>query len=130
MATFYLIRHGQTEFNKAGRMQGQIDSDLTELGREQAAASAIEIKEVDFSLCYHSPLGRTTETAQILTQHHKNLELILIRDLIEIGFGDWEGAYHKRSENAEINASSSEQEIALHYFWFAPEKFTGCSGRS
>lgn len=128
MATFYLIRHGQTEFNHERRMQGQVDSSLTELGRNQAAASADEIKDIDFTACYHSPLGRTIETAQILTRHHNDIDLIPYESIMEMNFGEWEGTRQKKEDNANIDKNSSEHKINLHQFWFAPDKFSGAPG--
>ncbi len=66
-----LVRHGQSEWNSIGKLQGQYDSPLTELGREQAGAIANELT----SLCsgqnikiYSSPLSRAHETATIAAQ--------------------------------------------------------------
>ncbi|WP_374303794.1 histidine phosphatase family protein [Paracoccus sp. (in: a-proteobacteria)] len=61
----YLIRHGQTRWNAEGRLQGRLDSPLTQLGRAQATALRPLVGGVRAArLC--SPLGRAVETAQIL----------------------------------------------------------------
>ncbi len=122
MALFYLVRHGQTEWNRAGKMQGQEDSPLTELGREQAAAAATELQDVAFTHCYHSPLGRTQDTAKILLKDRIGIELQPDADFIEIGFGIWEGTKNKRAEHEVVR---SETERELHNFWFAPDIFKG-----
>lgn len=61
----YVIRHGETAYNKAGRVQGRgIDSDLNATGREQASAFYALYKEVPFQKVYTSALKRTQQTVQ------------------------------------------------------------------
>ena len=64
MSTLYLLRHGQTEFNLQGRVQGRCDAPLTPLGIEQAHAAAAWLAEqhVDFDRLCTSPLGRAKTT--------------------------------------------------------------------
>ncbi len=66
----YLMRHGQTEWNAAGRMQGHMNSPLTALGHEQAARQAAimaPILAADPAITRHaSPLGRAVQTADIV----------------------------------------------------------------
>ena len=65
--TIWLLRHGETHWNAAGRIQGQLESDLTDLGKEQAQAQArimAPILEAN-PPCFVSPLGRAQQTAQI-----------------------------------------------------------------
>ncbi len=63
----YLLRHGETEWNKDHRVQGRMNSDLTELGRQQAARQAGILRDLRGSIGMHrlwaSPLGRAQETA-------------------------------------------------------------------
>ena len=122
MPLYYLVRHGQTEFNLAGKMQGRCDSPLTALGREQVQKSADELKNVSFTHCYHSPLGRTCETAEILLQHHPKLKMQPDERFIEIGFGQWEGTKNRRKDHQQIR---SEEETELHNLWFAPAAYKG-----
>ncbi|MCH7942426.1 MAG: histidine phosphatase family protein [Proteobacteria bacterium] len=67
----YLVRHGETEWNRAGRMQGQLDSPLTARGEAQALRIGETLCElldgVDFELVA-SPLGRTRATAAIIAR--------------------------------------------------------------
>jgi probable phosphoglycerate mutase len=58
-----LIRHGETEWNRAGRWQGQLDSPLTQAGREQAHAVAERLKDFPFTRFFVSDLGRAKDTA-------------------------------------------------------------------
>lgn len=68
MSTLYLLRHGQTEFNLQGRVQGRCDAPLTPLGIEQAHAAAAWLAErhVDFDRLCTSPLGRAKTTLELV----------------------------------------------------------------
>ena len=90
----FLLRHGQTEWNSAGRFQGQKNSDLTSVGRSHAASQGRLLGQVfqqfpDIDI-YGSPLGRVRETAQIALADH-NRHPVFNEDLKEISVGDWEG---------------------------------------
>ena len=67
--TIFLIRHGQTTWNRAGRLQGQADSPLTLLGTQQVEAIGKKLKEIIETKKYcfwSSPLGRTKQTTSII----------------------------------------------------------------
>ena len=64
----YLIRHGETDYNKMKRNQGQIDIPLNEYGRELARKTREGLAEVPFDLCLCSPLSRARETAEIILE--------------------------------------------------------------
>ena len=90
----YVLWHGQTEWNLAGRHQGQLDSPLTALGRQQAARQGVILRDV---LRHHknvagyvSPLGRARETAEIALTG-LDIQTRVDARLSEIAFGDWEG---------------------------------------
>lgn len=84
-----LIRHGETEWNKAGRFQGCKDIDLSDKGIVQAQYLSEKING-DFDYIYTSPLKRAVKTAEIINIYKKN-QPVLINDLREIAFGQWEG---------------------------------------
>lgn len=88
----YLVRHGQTEWNKTRRFQGQLDIPLSELGREQAAALARWLKEqpVHFSAIYSSDLKRAAQTARIIGKI-VGIWPAYSQALREINVGDWQG---------------------------------------
>ena len=88
---FLLVRHGETEWNRQGRFQGQIDVPLNANGRAQAGKAAAFLKDVAIDQAVSSPLLRPKETAEIILQHHPNLPLELNADLAEISHGLWEG---------------------------------------
>lgn len=86
----YLIRHGETEWNKTGRFQGSTDVPLDDAGILQANLLknrfAGELDQV-----YSSPLSRAFKTASIICESNPSLLPIIENDLREINFGIWEG---------------------------------------
>lgn len=91
-----LIRHGETEWNRLGLVQGWTDVPLTDVGRRQAAALAAAIEGLRPAVIFSSDSGRAFETAEImrggLVAHGQILPPVLIRkDLREINRGVWEG---------------------------------------
>ncbi len=86
----YLIRHGQTNYNKQSRLQGQTDIDLNEQGRLLAGITGEALKNVKFDYVISSPLTRAMETARIIIRE-KEVPIIAEARVQEIGFGDYEG---------------------------------------
>ncbi|MGI6036048.1 MAG: alpha-ribazole phosphatase [Limnochordia bacterium] len=86
----YLIRHGETDFNREGRYQGRLDVELSTLGKEQAQALAHRLEKTPFTAIYASNLKRAQATAQIIAAHHE-LPVQVEPDLRERDFGSWEG---------------------------------------
>lgn len=88
----YIMRHGQTDMNISGKMQGHIDCPLNDTGRKQAAAAAEVIRKyhLSFNRVITSHLGRTKETAEI-TLGIPRTEFETDDRLIEIDYGDWDG---------------------------------------
>ena len=98
MKEIYFIRHGQTNENSLGIWQGsEIDSDLNELGRQQAKKSGkylkkYRIKDKNFDCIISSPMKRAIETAEIIGKELKITKKIEIFDeLIELGRGKMSG---------------------------------------
>lgn len=91
----YITRHGETEWNKEGRMQGWKNSNLTEDGIKNAKKLGKRLKHVDFDCIYCSPLGRAVDTAKYIRQDKKT-EIVLVDSLKEMGFGKWEGMEQER----------------------------------
>ena len=98
-APLYMLRHGETAWNTERRMQGTLDSDLTERGRAQAIAmgralAAELVLEERPTIFLRSPLGRTRETSLIVGRE-LGLDPAHWRDdtrLAELSYGDWEGS--------------------------------------
>ncbi len=88
--TLYIIRHGQTDLNLKGIVQGRgIDSPLNEMGRKQAAAFYERYKDVPFDRIYTSTLLRTHQTVAPFL--HKSIPMRQLAGLDEIGWGIYEG---------------------------------------
>jgi probable phosphoglycerate mutase len=92
----YLIRHGQTEFNREDRVQGRADSPLTTLGLEQARAMGAQLRaivgaEAGEWIVETSPLGRARQTAEIVAEVAGLPGPRIDERLIEVGYGIFEG---------------------------------------
>jgi probable phosphoglycerate mutase len=94
MSTIYLLRHGQTEWNREGRLQGRLDSPLTEQGRRQAAAMGeilfCELGAEPDALLLSSPQPRALATAAIVAQW-LGLAVQHEPQLVELTMGSWDG---------------------------------------
>ena len=88
-----MLRHGQTEFNAGSRMQGQLDTDLTDLGRSQALAAAEVLAKRQPLLIVSSDLRRAHDTAETLAQCC-GLPVRVDPRLRETHLGDWQGLTH------------------------------------
>lgn len=86
----YLIRHGETDWNKVKRLQGVTDIPLNAYGIELAEKTAEGLKDVPFDVIYTSPLIRARKTAEIIRGDRK-IDIIPTNGLLEISFGDYEG---------------------------------------
>lgn len=86
----YLIRHGQTDWNIAGKIQGATDIALNETGREQAACLAKGMEHRSVTQIFSSPLKRAVETAKAIG-NSQGVEVIQLEQLKEVTFGEWEG---------------------------------------
>ena len=86
----WIIRHGQTDWNKNGKIQGSTDIELNETGIKQAEEVIPTFNEHNFDLIISSTLKRAMKTAQIINRE-KNVEIIYDKRLIERHCGDYEG---------------------------------------
>ena len=95
-----LVRHGETDWNRQGRFQGQIDIPLNANGQAQAEAAAQGLADVHLDRAYTSAMARPRQTAEAILRCHPGVPLTSTRGLVEIGHGLWEGQLE-----AEIAAS-------------------------
>lgn len=93
MTNIFVVRHGQDTDNAAGRLNGHRETDLTELGRQQAAQAAEKLMTERIDISYVSPLRRCQQTAQIVTEILKLPTAIVLPELIERDFGSFTGAF-------------------------------------
>ncbi|MBE9029505.1 histidine phosphatase family protein [filamentous cyanobacterium LEGE 11480] len=94
-----LVRHGETQWNREGRFQGQIDIPLNENGKVQGAQAGEFLKDVTIDAAVSSSMSRPKETAELILQHHPQVVLETTDQLWEISHGLWEGKLE-----SEINA--------------------------
>jgi broad specificity phosphatase PhoE len=85
---FVLVRHGETDWNRAERFQGQLDIPLNAAGRNQAKGVKTHLGASHFDTVYSSPLSRAIETAHIIAG---NIPIHRDRRLTEIHHGFWQG---------------------------------------
>jgi broad specificity phosphatase PhoE len=90
-----IIRHGETLWNKEGRVQGISDVELSTVGIEQARLLALSLKDHPIRVIHTSPLKRALKTAEVINEFHRK-EIHTHNDLMEIDAGDFEGVYYKK----------------------------------
>ncbi|XP_021908381.1 phosphoglycerate mutase-like protein 4, partial [Carica papaya] len=116
-AEVIVVRHGETSWNAERRIQGHIDIELNEVGRQQAASLADRLsKEPKISWVYSSDLKRALETAEIIATRCGGLEVIKDPGLRERCLGDLEGvAFHEAKHSPEaykaLLSHRTDQEI-------------------
>ena len=106
----HLIRHGQTDYNRLRRVQGQLESRLDDDGREQARRLGAEIRDVPFVALHVSAAVRTRETAAIAFEG-RDLPTSFHDDLREMRLGRWE-------DKMWADVEREEPENARAYFAF------------
>ena len=107
MKELYFVRHGQTEWNAIARMQGQWNSDLSDLGKQQADVNGKFLATQAIEAMYVSPLTRTQQTAEIINQH-VGATPVLDDRIMEWDCGDWSGYLY-----AEVQQKWAEEWAAL-----------------
>ncbi|MEM9448694.1 MAG: histidine phosphatase family protein [Cyanobacteria bacterium P01_E01_bin.6] len=93
-----LVRHGETNWNRDKKFQGQIDVPLNDNGRQQAEQCAEFLKGIHIDRAISSPMLRPKETAEIILKRHLGVVLELDENLVEIGHGLWEGKFESEIE--------------------------------
>lgn len=104
-----IIRHGQTNWNVKGIIQGQQDIELNETGIKQAQEKIKEFNKYNFDLIISSTLKRARKTAEILNRE-KNIEIIYDDRLRERYFGDYEGTPANFNEDPIYNLKTNIKE--------------------
>ncbi len=117
----YLFRHGETDWNKQRRLQGQSDVPLNAFGIELAekTARALEQEGTVFDRAFSSPLSRALETARILSGG-RDIPLETDSRLIEMNFGAYEGS--------AFDPPKKEPSHPLHNFLCRPECYVPAEG--
>jgi broad specificity phosphatase PhoE len=122
-ATIFLVRHGETEWNRTRRYQGWSDSPLTDQGRAQAGAigrllcSLPEARSADLVA---SPLGRARHTAEIIRECLGRSSLVRFDDrLRELSFGSWDG--FTRADIAALMPGAFDDERRDEWYFATPD---------
>lgn len=90
MTRFFLIRHGQTGWNREARFRGRVDIELDEVGVRQAEAVADRLAQCGAAAIYSSPLKRALMTAEPIARR-VGLEVVRLEGINDMNFGVWEG---------------------------------------
>ncbi len=106
-----MLRHGQTEFNAGSRMQGQLDTDLTDLGRAQAVAAAEVLAKRQPLLIVSSDLRRAYDTAISLGER-SGMPVRVDTRLRETHLGDWQGLTHTQVDDIAPGARQAWRDDA------------------
>ena len=114
----HLFRHGETDFNKNRRIQGQSDSVLTPEGIEQDKQLSQRIGTLEYDKVFCSTSVRTRETAEHAFASRQ--DIVYLDSLREIYLGAWEGEYYAEIEKREP--------VSFDHFWNRPDLFN-CSGK-
>jgi uncharacterized phosphatase len=112
-----LVRHGETEWNRTGRLQGRADIPLNDAGRAQALAAAEELaKQGPWDLVVSSTLSRARETARIIAKRLGTGAVVEVPALVERDYGRAEGASIEgldEKTKAELMASGESAESVV-----------------
>lgn len=90
MTRICIVRHGETDWNRTGKIQGKTDIELNETGIQQAKECSQYLSQYDWDVIISSPLSRAARTAEIINKK-LNLPLIKMEEFVERDFGTAEG---------------------------------------
>lgn len=113
----YIMRHGITDWNIAKKLQGRTDIPLNDEGRRMAIDAGKKYADINFDICYCSPLERARETAQLFLKG-RDVPIIYDDRLIEMCFGVFEG----------VANSFKIPDCPVNVFFKNPELYKGVDG--
>jgi 2,3-bisphosphoglycerate-dependent phosphoglycerate mutase len=110
MALLVIVRHGQSEWNLENRFTGEVDIDLTDLGRKEAHEAGVDLAGIKFDYCFCSVLKRAEETLDIILKeiHQENLPVKKDKALNERNYGDLQGL-----NKTEIATEYGDKQVAI-----------------
>lgn len=112
--TIFLVRHGETEWNLKGKLQGHKNSPLTINGKKQALDVKKLLAPYVIHKAYTSPLKRAVDTTKLILGD-RIVQVVMLNDLKEIGLGPWEGKTKEETKRSHPEAYEN--------FWFHPQLF-------
>lgn len=110
----YIIRHGETLWNREKRLQGRTNIDLSDEGERIARLTAEGMKDIAFTHIFSSPLNRAMQTAKIL-RADRDLPIVIDDRLIEVCFGDYEGKIATQQTDSNIDRFFKAPETYVAY---------------
>lgn len=119
MTTIYLTRHGETEWNVQRRMQGWLDSPLTEKGRLQAVLLGERLASVPLAAIYPSDAPRAIATAGLICGD-RGILTVPQKGLREMGLGEWEGRF--------VDELFEKESVNCQNFFYYPDRFISPKG--
>lgn len=122
-----LVRHGESEWNAAGRLQGQADPPLSALGRHQAAHMAARLVDEPIDAIVSSDLLRAFDTARALADA-VGLPVLTREDLREVDLGSWTGVSRSEIEAGDAAAWRRWRMEGIEG-WQGGERYAAASGR-
>lgn len=114
----YIVRHGETLWNKEKRLQGRTDIDLNENGRDLARQTGEALMDTAIDRIYASPLRRAKETAELI-RNGREIELRTDDRLKELCFGSYEGQ--------NFSELIRDENLTFRYFFKQPELYVPAS---
>jgi broad specificity phosphatase PhoE len=126
VTTLLLVRHGETDWNADGRLQGHTDRPLSDFGRRQARQLAEELADEEVGAIYASDLARARETAEIVGKR-LGLPVVLDAGLREKDWGNWEGLTAVERDRVEFvgESTGAHQERILRTLRRISERHSG-----
>jgi len=116
----YILRHGETAWNRARLLQGRSDVELNENGRKLAKESAGGMKDIPFDIIFTSPLKRAKETARLVTGG-RDIPMVEDERIAEISFGEFEGKPWRKTEDFPGDEN-------MYMFFNHPDKYVPVKG--
>ncbi|MCM3567991.1 histidine phosphatase family protein [Neobacillus mesonae] len=114
MTTICIVRHGETDWNLAGKLQGSTDIPLNEKGIQQAKESGQYLKNSNWEVIITSPLKRAKRTAEIINES-LNIPLVVMEEFKEKYFGDAEGMTFEERRRAFPDYQYPNEEDQSHF---------------
>lgn len=110
MPLLSIVRHGQSTWNLENRFTGEVDVDLTPLGREEARSAGKKLAHIPFTRCFTSVLKRAIETLDIILEetHRQGLPIVRDKALNERNYGQLQGL-----NKAETAKKYGDQQVAI-----------------
>lgn len=115
--TLYVVRHGETDWNKKGIIQGYSDVDLNEMGKRQARKLANQLKQINFDAIFSSDLLRAKKTAEVISSERK-LVIKTVQVLRERNWGRLEGIFSKNLNELDKLFNNLEEKQKFRYKYY------------